>query len=389
MEPLLIRNVFPVPLGKDEAPTGRPVDVLVSDGIVSALGSDVSGVDVTSTEGEPPRVFDADGRWIIPGLWDQHVHLGQVAMTSTRLDLSTTRSPEEATYFVRERLAMRPDTPLVAFGHRSATWEREPTVAELDEISTSVPIVLISGDAHHAWMNSVALRSLGLAERDDVVREAEWFAAYADLEAVVGQEATPEAYRRAQAEAATKGIVGVVDFEFSGGADEWAQRWAQGADLLRIRMATYAEGLDSVINRGLRTGDPLPGCDLATMGQLKIISDGSLNTRTAWCCDPYADSGDLLFPQGYPNQTSHDLRMLMLRAHQNGLEIAVHAIGDAAVHEALDSFAVTGAHGSIEHAQLIRTQDIPRLAASRLRASVQPAHLLDDRDVTEHCWPDR
>src|SRR3546814_7113287 len=81
--------------------------------------------------------------------------------------------------------------------------------------------------------------------------------------------------------------------------------------------------------------------------------------------------------------------MLMLRAHQNGLEIAVHAIGDAAVHEALDSFAVTGAHGSIEHAQLIRTQDIPRLAASRLRASVQPAHLLDDRDVTEHCWPDR
>src|SRR3546814_4493798 len=104
MEPLLIRNVFPVPLGKDEAPTGRPVDVLVSDGIVSALGSDVSGVDVTSTEGEPPRVFDADGRWIIPGLWDQHVHLGQVAMTSTRLDLSTTRSPEEATYFVRERL---------------------------------------------------------------------------------------------------------------------------------------------------------------------------------------------------------------------------------------------------------------------------------------------
>src|SRR3546814_17154861 len=96
------------------------------------------------------------------------------------------------------------DTPLVAFGHRSATWEREPTVAELDEISTSVPIVLISGDAHHAWMNSVALRSLGLAERDDVVREAAWFAASADLEAVVGQEATPEAYRRAQAEAATK-----------------------------------------------------------------------------------------------------------------------------------------------------------------------------------------
>src|SRR5690606_12190029 len=131
-----------------------------------------------------------------------------------------------------------------------------------------------------------------------------------------------------------------------------------------IRMATYAEGLDTVINRGLRTGDPLPGCEFATMGPLKIISDGSLNTRTAWCCDPYADSTELLFPRGYANQTSHDLRMLMLRAHSNGLEVAVHAIGDAAVREALDSFEVTEARGSIEHAQLMQPEDIGRLAAS-------------------------
>ncbi|MDN5895469.1 MAG: amidohydrolase family protein [Nocardioides sp.] len=382
MDPLLIRNVFLVPLGRDEPAATHPVDIHIEDGRVTEVG-----------RGLPPdadtRVHDADGRWIIPGLWDHHVHLGQVAMTNVRLDLSTTRSPEEATHIVAERLAMRPDTPLVAFGHRSATWHREPTVAELDAVSETMPIILISGDAHHAWLNSVALRSLGLAEREDVVREAEWFAAYADLETVVGQEATPETYRRAQADAAAKGIVGVVDFEFSGGADEWAGRWADGADLLRLRMATYAEGLDSVINRGLRTGDPLPGCEFATMGPLKIISDGSLNTRTAWCCDPYADSGDLMFPKGYANQTSHDLRMLMLRAHQNGLEVAVHAIGDAAVREALDSFDVTGAHGSIEHAQLIQEADARHLAATGVRGSVQPAHLLDDRDVTEYCWPDR
>lgn len=382
MDPLLIRHVFPVPLGVDEPAAVDPVDVMIEDGLVSRVGPGLSAhVDT--------RVHDADGRWVIPGLWDHHVHLGQVAMSGVRLDLSTTRSPEEATHFVQERLGQRPDTPLVAFGHRSATWHREPTVSELDAVSETVPIVLISGDAHHAWMNSVALRSLGLAERDDVVRESEWFAAYADLEAVVGQEATPEAYRRAEAEAATRGIVGLVDFEFTGGPDEWAERWAAGADLLRIRMATYAEGLDTVINRGLTTGDPLPGCEYATMGPLKVISDGSLNTRTAWCCEPYADSDDLLFPRGYPNQTSHDLRMLMLRARENGLEAAVHAIGDAAVREALDAFEVTGARGSIEHAQLVTEADVRRLAASGVRGSVQPAHLLDDRDVTEHCWPDR
>src|SRR3546814_20518865 len=117
------------------------------------------------------------------------------------------------------------------------------------------------------------------------------------------------------------------------------------------------------------------------MGQLKIISDCSLNTRTAWCCDPYADSGDLLFPQGYPNQTSHDLRMLMLRAHQNGLEIAVHAIGDAAVHAAMDSFAVTGDHRSIQHAKLTRTQDIPPLAPRRRPGSGETPTLPAPRDA--------
>lgn len=382
MDPLLIRHVLPVPLGVEEPTATGPVDVLIEDGVVTRMAPELPDVDGT-------RVHDADGRWVVPGLWDHHVHLGQVSMASSRLDLSTARSPEEATYIVRERLAHRPDTPLVAYGHRSATWHRAPTVAELDEISETTPIILISGDAHHGWLNSVALRSLGLAEREDVVRESEWFAAYADLEALVGHEATPEAYRRVQAEAATKGVVGLADFEFSGGADDWAERWSQGVDLLRIRMATYAEGLDMVINRGLRTGDPLPGCEFATMGPLKIISDGSLNTRTAWCCAPYADSADLLFPSGYPNQTSHDLRMLMLRAHENGLEVAVHAIGDAAVREALESFEVTGARGSIEHAQLVAEADIARFAATGVRGSVQPAHLLDDRDVTEHCWPDR
>ena len=86
------------------------------------------------------------------------------------------------------------------------------------------------------------------------------------------------------------GVTGMVDFEFSGGAPEWAERFAEGADLIRVRMATYADGLDDVIAAGLRTGDVLPGCDeRITMGPLKVISDGSLNTRTAWCCDPYAD----------------------------------------------------------------------------------------------------
>lgn len=382
MDPLLIRNVLPVPLGVDEPAATEPVDVLVDDGVVRRVGADLPDVD-------DARVHDADGRWIIPGLWDHHVHHGQVAMTTSRLDLSTVRSPEEATFFVQERLAAWPDNPLVGFGHRSATWPRKPTVEELDAVSDTIPIVLISGDAHHAWLNSPALRGLGLEPRNEVVRESEWFEAYGRLEELVGREATPAAYRTVQAEAAARGVVGLVDFEFSGGAEEWAERWAEGADLLRIRMATYAHGLDAVLEAGLRTGDPIPGTGLAVMGPLKVISDGSLNTRTAWCCSPYTNGTDLIHPFGYANQSVEELRDLMARASAAGLEVAVHAIGDAAAHEALNSFEATGATGSIEHLQLIDPADVPRLAAAGLRASVQPAHLLDDRDVSEHCWADR
>ena len=79
----------------------------------------------------------------------------------------------------------------------------------------------------------------------------------------------------------------------------------------------------------------------------------------------------------------------MARGHAHGFHVAAHAIGDAALASALDAFTASGATGSIEHAQLVDLADLPRMAALGLIASVQPAHLLDDRDVTALCWPDR
>ena len=121
------------------------------------------------------------------------------------------------------------------------------------------------------------------------------------------------------------------------------------------------------------------------MGPLKIISDGSLNTRTAWCCAEYARGGG----SGAPNLSGDGLRALLSAAAGAGLEVAVHAIGDRAVSEALAAYADTGARGSIEHAQLISREDSRRMAELGVRASVQPAHLLDDRDLSESFWPGR
>ncbi|RYC07318.1 amidohydrolase [Nocardioides zhouii] len=368
--------------------TAGPVDVRIEDGRVTEVGP---SLDTRGDEG----AYDAGGRWLMPGLWDQHVHLGQWTLASARLDLAGVRSSAEAVAAVRERLEEWPDLPVIGWGHRPTAWPDNPAVSDLDAIDTDQPIVLIAGDGHHGWLNTIALHMLALSTRDSMVSEGEWFQAYGRLAGVMGSDGTgPDAYRRSMEAAAAQGVVGLVDLEFSGGVADWVARWSAGADLLRIRHACYADGLDDVLARGLRSGDPLAdslpdGGGRLTMGPLKIISDGSLNTRTAWCREPYAEKAVPGSESGQPNQTATELRSLLARAAAGGLDVAVHAIGDRAVTEALDAFEETGARGGIEHVQLTTRDDVRRLAALGVRASVQPAHLLDDRDVTERLWPGR
>ncbi len=388
MSDLLVRNTRLVPVN-GELMIQALVDVLVQDGRVTQAAPGV-------TRPAGVEEVDAAGRWLVPGLWDQHVHFTQWVQGRDRLDLAPAGSVEEAAAMVGHRLAQRPGQPVIGWGHRSAFMGRDGTTAELDAVTTEVPILLISGDGHHAWGNSLALAMLGLPVRPDVVRENEWFDAFPRIGVVAGGSAdTAEAYLDALRVAASQGLVGLVDFEFNGRRELWVDRWHDGADLLRVRWATYAAGLDEVISAGLRTGDSLSGEPGAgadprlTMGPLKIISDGSLNTRTAWCCDPYADAAQLEHPAGLPNQSGAELRSMLGRATRAGLQVATHAIGDAAVSDALSAFEETGATGSIEHAQLVRRGDVARIAALGLRASVQPAHLLDDRDLTEKVWPGR
>ena len=266
--------------------------MLVSGGRVAEVGEQLARPDGVEEH-------DAEGRWLVPGLWDQHVHLGQWTMVSQRLDLTGTHSVEEVLDRLTKRLAELPDGPVVGWGHRSASWSRQPTVRELDEVTGLRPVVLISGDGHHAWLNTVAMRGLRLAEREGVVAEGEWFQAYPRLVDVAGSDGTaPDAYLHTLREAAAKGVTGLVDLEFDQTLGAWPEREAGGAELLHVRVGAYIDTLPEFVAAGLRTGDPLPGCGpLVTMGPLKIISDGSLNTRTAWCCAPYAEGGGNRRPQ--------------------------------------------------------------------------------------------
>ena len=430
---LVVRQARIVPLGgpglgpfasATAAARAELVDVRVSGGRVVSVEpsvADPAGSRVAPQSSAlltaPVRMIDADGRWLIPGLWDQHVHFTQWAVTAARLDTSGTSCAEDVLARVQRRLAAmgpvgsggaagrgsgagagagigagsgRTAYPVVqGFGHRTATWPRQPTVTELDAISGEYAVVLISGDAHHGWLNTKALALLGVPWRDTVLAEDEWFAVFERLAALPGaSEAAEIAVRQAVSAAHARGIVGIGDMEWDANEITWPRRWESGLRSLRVRTAVYSERLDAVVAAGLRTGDRLvPESDRLTMGPLKVITDGSLNTRTAWCCEPYADA--LGGERGTPNIAGPDLAELLGRATAAGLDVAVHAIGDAAMGSALTAIERVGARGSIEHAQLVGAADPARMARLGIAASVQPAHLWDDRDVTMQCWPDR
>lgn len=374
---LTIRGARLVPVN-GSAPRG-PVDLRITDGHIDAIAETLSDNGF--------REVRADGRWLIPGLWDHHVHMTQWARTLSRLDVSATSGPDDVIRIVaaHDRLSEDSTTTIVGFGYRSAGWSTPPTVQGLDLVSSHRPVVLISGDAHNGWLNSTALRMLGLAPRETPIVENEWFDIFPLLSGLPGITADPiDAYRTALQDAASKGVVGITDMEFESSVDTWTDLIPRGIDTLRVRSSTYLHGLRRTIDAGLRTGDVLPGTNgLATMGPLKIISDGSLGTMTALCCAPYAGHAT----RGTCNVSLEELVTALGEAKAHGLEAAVHAIGDAAATMVLDAFEATKIRGCIEHAQLLDPGDIPRMAALGVGASVQPAHLVDDRDLSDQLWP--
>ncbi|GAA4414914.1 amidohydrolase family protein [Georgenia halophila] len=393
---LLLRRARLVPLGGSGPAAGAsteisadPVDLRITDGAVIAVAP---RLDRRPGEDE----LDAAGRWAIPGLWDHHVHFTQAAQTFDRLDLTSARSAADALAMLRAYLAgpdsPEPRVPAVGFGFFHAAWPDEPTLTALDEVAAGRAVVLASNDVHSGWLSTLARELLGLPlpeDDDGLVREGPWFEALARLAEVPGIRPTA-GYRKAQTTAAARGVVGITEMEWADNRTDWPGRVADGIDLLRVRTAAYPDDLDAVLAAGLRTGDPLAGGrGLLRMGPLKTISDGSLNTATAHTSTAYPEPLDPAHLHGVQNVAPNELAGLVRKAHAGGLEVAVHAIGDAAAGIALDAVGAAGARGSIEHAQLLAAGQPERMAALGVRASVQPAHLLDDRDLTEECWPGR
>ena len=389
---------------------GEPGDVRVAGGRVVEVGRGLRAPGA--------QVLDAGGAFLIPGLWDAHAHLDMEAARSARIDTLATSSAEEALALVARELRDLPagsrPTTIQGFGHRLSNWPRLPTVAELDAVTGEIPTLLISGDVHSGWLNSSALRVFGLPEASaqdpgSPMKEDPWFALLDRLDEVPGtRELRESGYRQVLTDMLARGITGVVDMSWSEDPGDWPRRLqamaAQGAlpeVLPRIRIGVYRDKLERWIARGLRSGTELvgsphlaDGSPVLVQGPLKVIADGSMGSGSAHMCEPYPAELGLDHPHGVVNINRAELTDLMTRAGQEGYEMAIHAIGDAAVDDVAAAFALSGAAGRLEHAQLLPTDalDEPdgalrRLVGCGIELSVQPAHLIDDWAAVGRVWP--
>ena len=371
---------------------GAVTHVLVDDGVIAAIGPDLA----------PPadaQVVDLDGRVLLPGLWDAHVHFDQWTLARRRLDLGPAGSAADAVALVAARLRTDPAEPgtvLVGHGFRDALWPDAPHRDLLDPVTGAVPVVLVAADLHCCWVNSAAAARYGMAQHPTgLIRERDWLPIMTDIRGGATSVLPDRLAAETGRAAAARGVVGVVDYEAPWQLDAWASRVTAGADALRVVASVWPEALDGPdgpIARGLRSGDVVPGTGgLLTMGPLKVVTDGSLNTRTAYCHDPFpgAGVGMLLVPPEV-------LVPLLHRAATHGLDAAVHAIGDRANREALDAFASTrelwqplGLRHRIEHAQCLDPADVGRFAELGVACSVQYSHAPSDRDLAERFWDGR
>ena len=354
--------------------------------------------------------IDARGRTMIPGLIDAHLHVMQVGFAALTLDLSETKSLAEAQAKIRVFATAHPDRAwIVGRGWNQETWGlrdeagrgRFPTAAELDAAVPGRPVWLERVDGHAGWGNSAALAAAGVTAtmKDPAGGRIERLAGgkpagvlVDDAMQLVDRMVPPPrpddrdlAFDTAQRLLLARGLTAVADMGTS--IEDW-QTFRRAGDLgrLRLRVMSYAAGIDAMALMGGPGPTPWLYDDRLRMGGLKLYADGALGSRGALLKAPYADAPQT---RGIARTGETQLKNLMSRAAMDNFQLAIHAIGDAANAEALAAIEDLGAtykgdrRWRIEHAQIVDPVDIPRFGKLGVIASMQPIHQVSDRTMAE------
>jgi predicted amidohydrolase YtcJ len=374
----------------------------------------VGGPEILETASLGARREDMGGGTILPGLTDAHLHFEKYALGLQKLDVETP-TKQACLQRVAERAARLPAGEwLLGHGWQHNDWQGPeagvwPCAADLDAIVPERPVYLTAKSLHAGWANSEALRLAGIGPatpdptngkivRDEMGRPSGVLleSAVALLETVIpqpGPEAVEQAMLTAQQTLWRFGLTGVHDFDGPSSFRALQALDAGGALKMRVVKSIPLELLPQARELGLRSGF---GNDRLRIGSVKVFMDGALGPRTAAMFQPYLNQPE---NRGILNMDSEELCEYGRRAADVGLSMAVHAIGDWAVHEVLDGFEQLRAYERerrlpalrhrVEHVQIIHPDDAPRLGRMGIIASMQPVHVLSDMDAAQQTWGDR
>ena len=353
---------------------------------------------------ERPRFrFDGKGRTLLPGLIDAHGHVMSLGLNALQLDLSDTKTLQEAQAKIAAYAAANP-TPrwIVGRGWNQEIWGlgRFPTAAELDAAVADRPVWLGRVDGHAGWANSAAMKEAGITGRTASpaggrieMARGQPTGIFVDAAAELIDKVVPpplprtrdQALERAQQIMLSNGLTAAADMGTS--PEDWlVMRRAGDEGRLQVRILAYGSGVDAALAiAGTRPTPWLYGDRLRLVG-VKLYADGALGSRGAWLKQPYKDRPG---ERGLGFLTDTQIRNLMSRAAMDNFQVAVHAIGDAAndlVLGAIEELAETykgDRRWRIEHAQVVDPADLPRFGRLGIIASMQPVHETSDWKMAE------
>ncbi len=357
------------------------------------------------------KTIDANGRLVLPGFNDAHVHFRP--LDPDYVELRYVNDPGVITQRVKVQVDKSKPGELVRGGH----WDHElfstrewPSKELLDVVSPRNPVILSRVDGHSVLVNSYVLKASGITEntpdpfggeiqKDPVTKKPTGILKETAMDLIKTgavetvrtakeiEEKTWQGYLLALKEARELGVTSV---QVPGSADFEMYEKLQNDGLLtcRIDIGKSLTGDTSLLAEYIKLSEKYPKTgNWIRFGYLKSFIDGSMGSGTALMFEPYNDNPE---SSGLAMMTYEEFENMVVTADKYGLQIGVHAIGDKGNNWTLNAFEkaieLNGRRDSRhrnEHSQTVQQSDFPRFAQLGVIPSMQPTHCISDKNFYE------
>ncbi|MDR1278894.1 MAG: amidohydrolase [Treponema sp.] len=376
--------------------------IVVRDGKILYVGDDAAAQ--KNYKSDSP-VVDLEGKTVIPGLIESHMHYLMLGQTLDRIDIFQ-KPKAEILDKVKAEADKLPDGEwIVSMGWNNVLWNEDyPTKEELDAVAPNNPVSLARVDGHSSWFNSLALQLAGIDENTpnpqggEILKKpnGEVWGILTDTAADLVESKIPDdasearklhRFTLADQSVISYGITTLVD---AGAANESIKilKSAYEEGTLKVRayeMLSEGEDID-YINDGNEPVRDLYNGKLS-VAAVKLVSDGSLGSRSAWLLQDYSDRAGHV---GNGRWDDGQMYRIVKRVAERGFQIGTHAIGDAAVRQVIDvqkkvidELGLTDHRFRIEHFQIVDAADIPRAIEYGFIPSMETVHATSDMNMAE------